>query len=235
MPLRPAAAGSKIADRLNRVAAVVGARSYLEIGVATGRTFMAVEIATRHAVDPAFRFDPAPLETPHVRFFAMTSDRFFTEAVPPDQRYDIIFLDGLHTFEQTFRDFCASQAHAHAGTVWVIDDVLPSDIFSALPVQEEALALRKQHGLRGGLWHGDVYKCVFAINDFFPSFSFRTLRRAHGNPQTFVVRRPRPGFRPVFGDLERISRMSFSDLRQHRRVLRLDSEDAIVAWLAPGA
>ena len=121
--------------------------------------------------------------------------------------------------------------HAHADTVWIIDDVFPSDVFSALPSQQDALAYRKQHGLTGTLWHGDVFKCVFAINDFFPNFSFRTLRRTHGNPQTVIVNRPRPDFRPVFNDLEKISRLDYYGFCENRRLLRLDSEDAIFDWL----
>ena len=219
------------ARRINRLAALRGARRYLEVGVASGQTFLNVEIETRHGVDPRFRFDTRPFESERVRFFPMTSDRFFTAAAPRDMRYDIIFLDGLHTFEQTFRDFCASMAHAHADTVWIIDDVFPSDVFSALPSQQNALAFRKQHGLKGGPWHGDVFKCVFAINDFFPNLSFRTLRRTHGNPQTVIVNRPRPDFRPAFNDLEKISRLNYYGFWENRLLLRLDSEDAIFDWL----
>jgi predicted O-methyltransferase YrrM len=228
---RPPNRATITATRINRLAALRGARRYLEVGVARGQTFLNVEIELKHGVDPAFRFDTRPLESERVRFFAMTSDRFFTEAAPRDMRYDIIFLDGLHTFEQTFRDFCASMPHAHADTVWIIDDVFPSDVFSALPSQQDALAYRKQHGLTGTLWHGDVFKCVFAINDFFPNFSFRTLRRTHGNPQTVIVNRPRPDFRPVFNDLEKISRLDYYGFWENRRLLRLDSEDAIFDWL----
>ena len=191
------------AARINRLASIRPAARYLEIGVAGGRTFLAVDIETKHAVDPQFRFDTGPHETETVRFFPVTSDAYFTGKMPAGLRFDIIFLDGLHTFEQTLRDFCATMPHAHRDTVWIIDDVFPSDVFSALPSQEDAYALRKLHGRGRGLWHGDVYKCIFAINDFFPNFSFRTFEPGHGNPQTVVVNRPRPDFTPRFNDLEK--------------------------------
>ena len=191
------------AARINRLASIRSATRYLEIGVAGGKTFLEVDIGTKHAVDPQFRFDTDPHETETVRFFPVTSDAYFTGEAPAGLRFDIIFLDGLHTFEQTLRDFCATMPHSHQDTVWIIDDVFPSDIFSALPSQEEANALRKVHGQSGRSWNGDVYKCIFAIHDFFPNFSFRTFEPGHGRPQTVVVNRPRPDFAPRFNDLEK--------------------------------
>lgn len=223
---------SESVRRINRVAAIRPAHRYLEIGVATGRTFLNVDVAEKQGVDPKFRFATADFASDRVRFFEMTSDRYFTEIATREDIFDIIFLDGLHTFEQTFRDFCASLAHAHADTVWILDNVFPSDVFSALPSRKRALSFRKQHGLNSRDWHGDVFKCLFTINDFFPTFSFRTVRPGPGNPQTFLVRRPRLDFTPVFGDLERISRLDYWEFSDHRELLRLEPEDAVFEWLA---
>lgn len=232
---KPAAAHGRRSEsvmRINRTAELTQALRYLEIGVATGRTFLNVNVMEKHGVDPKFRFGTADFANEQVRFFEMTSDRYFTDVATRLDIFDIIFLDGLHTFEQTFRDFCASQAHAHADTVWILDDVFPNDVFSALPSQQRALAFRKQHGLKSRDWHGDVFKCVFAINDFFPSFSFRTVERGYGNPQTFLVQRPRTNFAPLFGDLERITRLDYWDFCKHRELLRLEPEESVFNWLA---
>ena len=229
---RAAGAARNSAARINRVAAIREARRYLEVGVATGRTFLEVAVAAKDGVDPRFRFETAEHASDRVRFFETTSDRYFTEIATREDVFDIVFLDGLHTFEQTFRDFCASLAHAHADTVWIIDDVFPSDVFSAIPSQERALGFRRLHGLGSRAWHGDVFKCVLAINDFFPSFSFRTVARGHGNPQTFLVQRPRQDFAPAFGNLEAISRLDYWGFWEHRELLRLEPEDAVFDWLA---
>ena len=122
--------------------------------------------------------------------------------------------------------------HSHQDTVWIIDDVFPSDIFSALPSQEEANALRKRHGRDGRRWHGDVYKCIFAIHDFFPNFSFRTFEPGHGNPQTVVVNRPRPDFMPRFNDLEKISRLDYPGFWKNRTLLNLLPEEEVFDWVA---
>jgi hypothetical protein len=43
--------------RLNRLAEALSCRTYLEIGVNKGETFLDVNVASRVGVDPEFRFD----------------------------------------------------------------------------------------------------------------------------------------------------------------------------------
>lgn len=211
------------ARRINSLARAANAKSYLEIGVSRGATFFAVEIPRRVGVDPAFRFDARAKATGDTRLFEMTSDDWFV-AHSRGETFDVIFLDGLHTFEQTFRDFCNSLAVAHDRTVWVIDDTVPSDIYSAWPDQKEAATVRREsfarlsdnvtiNGKLKGGWHGDVFKVVFAIHDFFPTLSYCTIMTG-GNPQTLVWRTPRTAFAPLFNSLEAISRLTFFDFRR---------------------
>ena len=156
---------------------------------------------------------------------------FFLTFADISTKYDIVFLDGLHKFEQTFRDFCNSQSHCHDRTVWMIDDVHPNDVFSAHPDQKLAYRFRTLHGKQGRAWHGDVFKLVFAIHDFFPNLSYRTISDG-GNPQTVVVRRARKDFRPRLGDLEKISRLTYYDFIENRDLLNLATEEEVLAWLA---
>jgi hypothetical protein len=229
--MREQPAPSRTVPRLEALAQTNGAKTYLEIGVAQGNTFVnATFFDLRHGVDPKPRFDAPAYESASVQFFEMTSDDFFADHADLDQKYDIIFLDGLHTFEQTFRDFCCSQAHSHDGTIWLIDDVYPTDIFSACPDQRLAYRYRERHGIPGKAWHGDVFKVVFALHDFFPNLSYRTIVGS-GNPQAVVIRRQRPEFAPVFGDFEQISRMSYYDFAENQRPMNFASSDDVLTWL----
>src|SRR3990172_10171866 len=129
--------------RINRIAEFLSARSYLEIGISKGNTFHALDFPRKVAVDPAFRFATEDYRKPGVSFFEIPSDEYFTRHAA-GEKFDIIFLDGLHVFQQTLRDFCNSLSCAHDKTVWLIDDVLPSDELSALPDERECLRRRQE-------------------------------------------------------------------------------------------
>jgi hypothetical protein len=232
----PPAAESHSIRRIKQIAQHVGARSYLEVGVNRGRTFHGLDFERKVAVDPSFKFDVADYRREGVEFHQMPSDEYFSRHALP-QKFDVVFLDGLHTFQQTFRDFCNSLACAHDRTVWLIDDVLPIDVYSAWPIQAEAVRFRKNAGGEGAAWHGDVFKVVFAIHDFFSTFSYVTLR-GQGNPQALVWKAPRADFSPLFDSMETIERLGYFDLLKRRDILNIKPEvDGFQEFFAsmPGA
>jgi hypothetical protein len=181
------ASGTHSSRRMNQLAEAMGATSYLEIGVARGTTFRDIRVPNRTGVDPRFRGPTEGLEGPGVRLEHMTSDGFFA-ALPADVTYDIVFIDGLHVFEQAYRDFCNAILHTHVRSVIVLDDTLPSDESSALRDRKEAYRLRRnQTGSTGRAWHGDVYKVVYAIHEFHLGLDYATVT-VGGHPQTIVWR-----------------------------------------------
>jgi hypothetical protein len=221
------------ARRINFLAKRVSATRYLEIGVQHGRTFFGVEIARKIAVDPKFRFDWQSKQDDNTRFFAMPSDAWFINHSRGEE-FDVIFLDGLHTFEQTFRDFCNSLSVAHTKTIWVIDDTMPSDLYSAWPNQREAVTLRRDDlGIAKGTWQGDVFKTVFAIHDFFPMMNYCTVATG-GNPQTLIWRQPRADFKPLFNSLDAISRLTYFDYKRRLQVMQNEPEDKALQCVLAG-
>jgi hypothetical protein len=216
--------------RLNRLAGALNAASYLEIGVHTGVTFQNVRAARKTAVDPAFMFDVAQHTGDGVTFAEMTSDDFFA-GLAPAECYDVIYIDGLHTFEQTYRDLCIAILHSHARSVLLLDDTLPSDVYSSLRDPEECWGFRAAAGVDSSAWHGDVFKVVFAVHDFHLGLDYRTIVGS-GNPQTLVWRSSARRGRPVLGSLEEISRMTYFDMVNLAHVLReCDEERAITECL----
>ena len=188
-----------------------------------GRTFNALNFPHKVAVDPNFRFDTQPFQKEGVEFNSITSDQYFIQK-GHEEKFDIMFLDGLHTFRQIFRDFCNSLLCAMDNTVWLIDDVMPLDAYTAHPDQGQARNLRERAGLPVGVgWHGDVFKVVFAIHDFFPMLQYVTLTEKNG--QLLIWKPAKPKYEPpVFNSLEAIERMTFFDLMAHENVLRLTKE-----------
>jgi hypothetical protein len=204
--------------RINSIITKMGFSSYLEVGVNKGETFTSVNANRKVAVDPKFNFEfheRANLYSTSERYFEITSDEFFYQN---SEKFDIIFLDGLHTFEQTFRDFCNSISLANDNTIILIDDTLPTDIYSAHPNQSEAIKIRQKDTQKvSGSWHGDVFKTIFAIREYFPLWSYRTITSG-GNPQTVVFRKcERRDSRG--SSLETISRMSYFDLWNNYELL----------------
>jgi hypothetical protein len=212
--------------RINRLAVGLGATTYLEIGIEAGDTFRAVGVRERVGVDPVIAPDIAAIANEATRLHALTSDAFFA-SLSVDRTFDVIFIDGLHTFEQTYRDLSNALLHSHSRTVILIDDTRPNDVFSTIRDQHKAYAFRSTTGNTDRSWHGDTFKVVFALHDFHPGLDYRTIVD-NGNPQTLVWRSANAGRKPIFDSFERISRLTYFDMVEAEEVLRLTSEDAAI-------
>jgi hypothetical protein len=219
------------ARRLNHLSRAIGAQTYLEVGVEKGQTFFGVDTALKVAVDPEFRFDCGPLQSENTKFFPMMSDEFFSDY--GGQPFDLVFLDGLHHFEQTLRDLMNVLVFSTERTVVLIDDVLPTDAYSSLREHADAIFFRGQAGGEGLAWHGDVYKLVFFIHDFLPGLSYATVDDGW-NRQTLVWKQPRANFKPLFNNVETISRLTYFDLCKNLEVMRLMPEDDALALAVAG-
>lgn len=216
--------------RLNRLAALVDAHAYLEIGVGAGHTLRAIEVPERTGVDPRSNLESADLDGSGIRLVTSTSDEFFA-GLDPGETFDLVYVDGLHTFEQAYRDLCSALLHAHARSLILLDDTLPVDVYSNLHDREAAIAARKAAGGAGDAWHGDVFKVVFALHDFHLGLAWATITGS-GKPQTLVWRASGEERTPLFDSLEAISRLDYFDLLAHRDILRPMGEEEAMALCA---
>jgi hypothetical protein len=222
--------------RISYLSGLNNAQIYLEIGVWSGATFFPVEIPCKVAVDPSFVFLPSKYENDRTHFFEITSDAFFEklgrgdisiQKTPTGEsiKFDIIFIDGHHTFEQSFKDFKNSLNYSHDKTLWLIDDTIPSDAYSALPNPEISRYKRKLAGLDGGNWHGDVYKTIFAIHDQFPEMSYCTLIGA--NPQTVLWKAGKSKRAPFFSGIAEIEAASYYDMIRYGALMMPIADDTL--------
>ena len=112
--------------RANRIALVNhfifrnGFHSYLEIGVRR-KSDMYDKILTSRKVS----VDPDPNAKAE---FIMTSDEYFTAQ---DEKFDIIFIDGLHEGEQVKQDISNSLKVLNPGGVILLHDLNPPTAFHA--------------------------------------------------------------------------------------------------------
>lgn len=174
--------------RIRFLKELTNAQNYLEIGVQKGDTFFELDFEHKTGVDPKFLFDASSYRTNSIELEECTSDHYFQRCIS-HRLFDIIFLDGMHTYDQTFRDFLNSLSRSHPRTFFLIDDTIPSDRYSAMRNREFSISERKRafpaNEKPGMAWHGDTYKCLFLIKYFCSSLQYATIIRG-GNPQTLL-------------------------------------------------
>jgi len=165
--------------------------SYLEIGVNHGLTFNSVRAARKVAVDPKFNFDVKSASSLDntASFYEVTSDVYFADHHQNDELFDVIFLDGLHTFDQTLRDLMNAVAFLKPGGAILIDDTVPASYAAALPDIDDFFRFRDAAQFVEHSWMGDVFRLVFFIRDYLPSYSYATILETHG--QTVVWKQKR--------------------------------------------
>jgi hypothetical protein len=125
-------------DIINRLIEVKGYDSYLEIGVDKGNNFTKIKAFNKLGVDPEVKNFIG-----EGRILAITSDVFFKSNI---DKFDIIFIDGLHHEEQVIRDIeNALECLSEGGTIVVHD---------CNPTTEEMQIVPRQQSV----WTGDVWK-----------------------------------------------------------------------------
>jgi hypothetical protein len=121
-------------DIINALIQKYGYQSYLEIGLARGETFAAVQCPVKVSVDIAG--DPT---------YKMTSDAFFEQN---ETMYDIIFVDGDHSTAQARKDVENALRWCDYDGTLVIHDCNPG------------LPEHATDEYTGGCWLGGVWKVI---------------------------------------------------------------------------
>jgi len=133
-------------------------KTYLEIGVNTpaqpGYSHDKINIETKHGVDPN-------VDTT----YKMTSDAFFAQN---SNTYDIIFVDGLHLFEQAHRDIVNSLNCLNDSGVIIVHDCNPKKEITQRRIRASSV------------WHGDVWKAILKLRIENPNISMYTIDADHG-------------------------------------------------------
>jgi hypothetical protein len=114
----------------------IGAKKYLEIGMGAGLNFASINCEYKVCVDP----------TPTVPVtFSLTSDEFFKQNT---ENFDVIFIDGLHSSEQVYKDIINSLNILTKEGVIICHDMNPhSEIIQRFP-----------QAIPESEWTGDCWK-----------------------------------------------------------------------------
>ena len=133
-------------DLINFLIKKYNLKSFLEIGCQKNVNFNAIECKKKVSVDP----DPAANAT-----FCMTSDEYFYNNF---EVFDIIFIDGLHEYQQVKKDFENSYRVISANGFIILHDCNPiGEEFTSVPRETK-------------VWYGDVYKFAAQLGTNWLSF-----------------------------------------------------------------
>ena len=121
-------------DIINRIIEKKKFESYLEIGCQSDVNFSKIIIKNKIGVDPQSGGT-----------HRMTSDDFFKQN---KSTFDLIFIDGLHVYEQVLKDIENSLKVLNDNGVILIHDCLPAKIWHQTIPQTHSS------------WNGDVWKSI---------------------------------------------------------------------------
>ncbi len=149
---------------LRRVHLDLRPKVYLEIGVHEGHSLAFVGSDTKAiGVDPAPKVDSLPA---NITVVTATSDDFFARPDTPDilgGPVDLAFIDGLHHYDQTLRDFANTERMSSPDATILIHDCVPID---AVTSARERTTM---------VWSGDVWKAIVALRRFRPDLTIQAV------------------------------------------------------------
>jgi hypothetical protein len=211
------------------------ARRYLEIGVSNGTNFFRIKARQKTAIDPHFKFSGKRkaewiLKNPRnltAKYCECTSDDFFSSA-GSGARFDVVFIDGLHTYEQSLRDVVSSLARLEKGGVIVIHDCNPLSQAAAHPAESFQQAATLNLPGWEGSWSGDVWKTVCYLRSQRRDLRVFVLNCDGG---LGIVTKGEPD-NPLDLSEEELDRMTYEDLAKERKgLLNLKAEGYLFEFL----
>ena len=145
-------------DVLNHIVETKKVKRYLEIGVQLGVSIDGVKCDYKIGVDPA------PLSVPTLNeFYKTTSDKYFEGAIEKGEKFDLVFIDGLHEHKQVYRDIENAFQCLNKGGVIVCHDMLPDNLEYTKPT-----------------WCGDAYKALIDLITQQPLVNITLIEDDHG-------------------------------------------------------
>jgi len=211
---------SLIMDRIIVLQSIIlkkKAKNYLEVGVSNGACFFNIAVKNKTAVDPAFVFG-AKVKWKHkliafprrIQYYDVTSDQFFEKQAK--EKYDVVFLDGLHTYEQTYKDVVNALRFLKNDGIIVLHDCNPMNEYSAWPAKSREHMDEMFGDKWGHEWNGDVWKTIVKLRSAHPKLNVSVLDCDFG---LGIVRKGQPDDRLNFSD-EEIDKMTYQNLEKDR-------------------
>ncbi|KQT46816.1 hypothetical protein ASG52_14040 [Methylobacterium sp. Leaf456] len=228
-------------ELINRFVSLFDQPRYLEVGVEEGLTFKEIEADWRIGVVPHPHFEDDSFLGENFQIFRMPSDQYFADAVEIGLPFDVAFIDGLHTAEQTLRDFTNVLNFTKNDAVILIDDIRPANWVEALPLDLWVKVRPLAEGTYTG-WTGDVFKLLYLIETFFPSIELRIPAEDPNLVICWKRTKSRPLAKPFAARLEEVAAAQYPQFLLSKANFAATGLESIVAdyrqsraeWAASG-
>lgn len=185
---------------IQKVIDYIGAKTYLEIGTCRGDTLIWAKAERKMAVDVKFQvpFKYRIRSFWNTTYRKMTSDDYFKKY--KNVRFDVAFIDGMHTHEQSLKDVENCLKFVSQGGVILMHDCNPLSEKAASP-----------DPLPKGTWNGGVWKTIVALRTRVDLEAF-VLDADQG---VGIIRKGNPESTLNFSHDE-ILKLAYSDLEKNR-------------------
>lgn len=245
----------------------IDAKTYLEIGVNSGESFVNISAERKYGVDPVptadlirkllencgisyFKFasdgstdgieiafngtNKLPANMPFnnkSEFYYETSDYFFENHAPSlflESSIDVAFIDGLHTYHQSYNDVVNALDFISSGGFILMHDCNPPTEAVAYPAHslEEAAGLNIPGWT--GQWCGDVWKSIVRLRSTRDDLRVFVLDCDFG---IGVIYRGKPEEKLDISVPE-IENMTYKDLQENRiQLLNLKPQNYLYEFL----
>ena len=146
---------------LNYIANKKRYKTYLEIGVRNPKiNFDKIIVPHKEGVDPNW-IAPPKMGIMHKK----ESDTFF-KSIEDSKKFDLIFIDGLHLYEQAYRDIINALKHLQPNGTIVIHDCNPPTEWHQRPIEEFD---------GNSPWNGTTWKAFVKLRCTNDNISMQTI------------------------------------------------------------
>lgn len=192
---------------------------YLEVGVRRGDCFCEIRARRKVAVDPLFQIKRHRYwgwkNLLAATYHECTSDEFFARRIDrmPVAAFDVVFLDGLHTYAQSLNDVRNSLRYLKPDGWIVLHDCNPPNAAAASPAEsyQDAVARFDLTPSRGA-WNGEVWKTIVRLRSEAADLQIVVLDCDEG---LALIRRGTPENRLAFTPAG-IDALTYADLERDR-------------------
>jgi hypothetical protein len=182
-------------ELINKIIKENNFTNYLEIGVYNGHCFLNVECKRKIAVDPIFRIDwnirkdnllkkiNKKIFNRYSNYYSLKSDDFFeqNETFLKKFKPQVIFIDGLHTYKQSYNDVINSLKYLSNDGFIIMHDCNPLNATQGLPANSyEEVCEKIDDPNWDHTWTGDVWKTIVRLRSERKDLNVKVLDSDHG-------------------------------------------------------